>query len=177
MRKIITISPQREQRAGYYAHLSHQHTTEKHNFHDGSDYQKWLGMFKGKLGEEMFKVFLEEENIYYQEDPTTHKQPDNYDFLVSGYKLDVKTATGYFKEIIVDMVHQVTDRPKDIYILTFLNLEKKNGSMIGWVTREKLLETNLVKNHGHHNNYCMPIRELGSMEELVQILKRGKYVE
>ncbi|HFH9935022.1 hypothetical protein QSV38_06865 [Streptococcus parasuis] len=95
-------------------------------------------MYFGKLGEKAFKNLLLDNGIPFIEDDTGSDQADEYDFLVKGYKIDVKTRTKSFHTRTLEMVKQFHERPKDVYIVTYYNIEKDQMEFYGYIRADEL---------------------------------------
>lgn len=149
-----------------YAVLSKKYTSNRHDFHEGGLDNKQLKMYEGKLGEKIFKEYLIEHNFLYTEDNSPHTEPDNYDFLIQGTTFDVKTRTKAFHRRTLEMVEQLENRQKDIYISVYLEENKTNGKIVGWGTREDFLNTNPIENNGYLDNYVLYDNQLRSIEDL-----------
>lgn len=150
-----------------YALLSKKFTSNRHDFHEGGLDAKQRKMFEGKLGEKIFKMFLLENNIDFKEDNSSHKEADCYDFILPGeLKIDVKTRTEDFHTRTLEMVEQFKNKPKEIYISIRLYPDKKEGYIIGWCTKEDILNINRIENNGYLDNYVLFDNELKPIEEL-----------
>lgn len=154
-----------------YALLSKSHTSNRHDFHNGTLDDKQQKMFEGKLGEKIFKQWLIDHNIMYQEDNTHYTKPDEYDFIVNGITVDVKTRTQKFHTRTLEMVEQYNKNPKDVYISVRLYPETFNGNILGWITKEKILKINRVENLGYLNNYVVLDNELTDIAKLLGAFK------
>lgn len=154
------------QEAYNYAVLSRCFTSNRHDFHEGGLNNKQQKMFEGKLGEKIFKMFLDDNNIPYTEDSTGYDEEDNYDFeLFNQFTTDVKTRTKSFHTRTLEMVEQFEDNPKDIYVSVHLDFESKTGRIIGWTTKERISEINRIENNGYLDNYVLYDNELFSLED------------
>ena len=67
-----------------YSELSKSFTSNTHDFHEGGLNAKQRKMFEGKLGEKGIKEFFLEKKINFNEDESSHKYADEYDFIVFG---------------------------------------------------------------------------------------------
>lgn len=168
---LICISKNLIDEAHNYALLSRSHTSNRHDFHNGSLDDKQQKMFEGKLGEKVFKQWLLDHDISYKEDDTHYTQPDQYDFMIKGITIDVKTRTQKFHTRTLEMVEQYNKNPKDVYISVRLYPETKNGKILGWITKEKILKINRVENLGYLNNYVIMDNELTDITKLLGALK------
>lgn len=157
-----------------YARKSRVYTSDAHDFHSGGVDDKERKMLEGKLGEKVFKEFLISKGIGFLEDSSSHKEADDYDFLINDLKIDVKTRTQTFHIRTLEMVHQLSKRPKDIYISVKLSSNKKSGTIIGWCYREDFLNST-VENNGYTDNYVIYDKELRPIPELIRVLKFNQY--
>ena len=69
------------------------------------------------------------------------------------------------------MVEQYNKNPKDVYISVRLYPETKNGNILGWITKEKILKINRVENLGYLNNYVIMDNELTDITKLLGAFK------
>lgn len=153
--------------AAEYAKLSRAFTSNRHDFHAGGLNNKQKKMFEGKLGEKIFKIFLLNNNINFEEDHSSYTDADIYDFILpDNTTIDVKTRTQNFHIRTLEMVEQFNRKPKDIYISVRLHPDQFKGTIIGWFSKEHLLQVNRIENQGYLNNYVMYDRELHSVKEL-----------
>ena len=84
--------------------------------------------FEGKLGEKVFKMFLLDNNIPFQEDTTSYDEEDNYDFMIGNdTTIDVKTRTKSYHTRTLEMVEQFEDNPKDLSTI----IDMINGELNG----------------------------------------------
>lgn len=153
-----------------YAHRSAPYTSNAHDFHEGGLAAKERKMAEGKYGEKAFKMILQDNAIPFEEDRTTHRERDKYDFLLRTpereYKVDVKTRTEDFHTRTLEIKAQA-DGPyrKDIYVSARLH-RPYSIEFLGWYTREDMLNANHVENNGYLDNYVMYDNELRPMSEL-----------
>ncbi len=164
------------QEAQSYAHRAAPFTSDRHDFHEGGLAAKERKMAEGKYGEKAFKMILQNNNIPFKEDTTSHRERDKYDFLlrVPGheYKVDVKTRTEAFHTRTLELVEQAEGQyPKDIYISAKLT-RPYTIEFIGWYTREDMLQANHKENNGYLDNYAMYDNELRPMSELESTIIR-----
>jgi hypothetical protein len=156
-----------------YAIKSKKFTSNRHDFHEGGLDAKQRKMFEGKLGEKIFKMFLLNHEIDFEEDSTSHENADFFDFiLVDGTKIDVKTRTKDFHTRTLEMVEQFEKSPKEIYISIRLYPEKKEGFIVGWCTKEDIVSINRVENNGYLDNYVLFDKELRPVKDLLKKLKK-----
>lgn len=174
IRKEYTIPEELINEAARYAKLSRSFTSNRHDFHSGGLINKQKKMFEGKLGEKIFKLFLLDNNINFQEDTSDYKEADLYDFILpNGIKIDVKTRTQDFHIRTLEMVEQFTNKPKDIYISVRLYPDSFKGCIIGWFSKEDLLRINRIENQGYLDNFVMYDRELSSISILYDTILKN----
>jgi|SaaInlV_100m_DNA_6_1039743.scaffolds.fasta_scaffold03554_4 hypothetical protein len=155
-----------------YALKSREYTSNRHDFHEGGLDAKQQKMFEGKLGEKIFKVFLINNNILFDEDNSSHEDADDYDFILpDGTTIDVKTRTEGFHIRTLEMVEQFRKKPKDIYVSVRLFFGDKKGFIIGWCTKDDILRVNKIENQGYLDNYVMYDIDLNNINLLSQKLK------
>lgn len=154
-----------------YAELSKSYTSNTHDFHKGGLNNKKQKMFEGKLGEKIFKMFLIENNIQFEEDQTSFKEKDLYDFIINNkITVDVKTRTKSFHTRTLEMVKQFNINPKDIYISVYLNPNLLTGKIIGWISKEEILSKATIENQGYLDNYVLYDNQLNDIKDLIQFL-------
>ena len=165
------ISEDLKNEALNYAELSKTYTSDAHDFHDGGFLNKKIKMYEGKLGEKIFKMFLDENNISFEEDNTSHTESDKYDFIFPDKKtVDVKTRTKGFHSRTLEMVKQFNRNPKDIYVSVRLYDDKISGHILGWVSKKDILRINRIENNGYLDNYVIYDNELRPIEDLWNFL-------
>ena len=149
-----------------YAKLSKSFTSDTHDFHEGGLNAKQRKMFEGKLGEKGIKQYFIENNINFKEDESSHKDADEYDFIILStskkYFIDVKTRTQEFHIRTLEMVKQLKRKKIDIYISVKLSNQKNDYKIkiIGWCTKQDILKINRIENNGYLDNYVMYDNEL-----------------
>lgn len=159
-----------------YAKLSKSFTSDTHDFHEGGLNAKQRKMFEGKLGEKGIKQFFIVNNINFKEDESSHKDADEYDFIILGasqkYFVDVKTRTQKFHIRTLEMVKQLKRKKIDIYISVKLSNQKNDYKIkiIGWCTKEDILKINKIENNGYLDNYVMYDNELRNINDLKSFL-------
>jgi len=154
-----------------YALKSREYTSNRHDFHEGGLDAKQQKMFEGKLGEKIFKVFLINNRISFNEDNSSHEEADDYDFILpDGTTIDVKTRTEDFHTRTLEMVEQFRKKPKDIYVSIRLFFDDKKGFIIGWCTKDDILRINKIENQGYLDNYVMYDNDLNDINLLSQKL-------
>lgn len=153
-----------------YAVLSRSFTSNRHDFHAGGLTNKQQKMYEGKLGEKIFKLFLEDNAIEYSEDKSRFDEADEFDFkLPNGFLVDVKTRTKSFHTRTLELVEQFERKPKDIYVSVRLFDDLKSGMIIGWFSKKDVCRINRVENHGYLNNYTMYDADLRQMQQLYDL--------
>lgn len=156
-----------------YAKASSSFTSNRHDFHNGGLSNKELKMYEGKLGEKVFKEYLLSNEFRFIEDNTPHTEADDYDFLIGNTKFDVKTRTKSFHTRTLEMVEQMRQNPKDIYISVHLLENRTTGRIIGWCTKEDFLTTNKIENQGYLDNYVMYDNQLRPIDDLTKYIKEN----
>jgi hypothetical protein len=176
----VTISKTLEQEARDYATLSKSFTSNRHDFHEGGLSAKQRKMFEGKLGEKAVKQFFIDNNIKFEEDKSSHEEADFYDFLVyllngKELKVDVKTRTKNFHTRTLEMVEQMKQKPKDIYISVRLyDTSPFTVDLIGYAFKDDFLTSNRIENQGYLNNYVLFDKELKNINSLIAVLKKNE---
>lgn len=171
---LINVTQAMKDEASDYADLSRDYTSRNHDFHEGGPDNAKLKMYEGKIGEKAFRSWLDCEGIPYIEDNTPHDQADYYDFLINGFKIDVKTRTESYHTRTLELVNQFEERPKDIYVSTYYNRDTDNVELIGVISSAKLLSLNQIENHGYLDNYVAYDNQLGSMAAFKQYITTHK---
>ena len=176
--KLISIKKQFIEEAYLYAFKSREFTSNRHDFHEGGLNAKQRKMYEGKLGEKIFKQFLIDNDIYFDEDSSHHTEADKYDFIINEYLLvDIKTRTKDFHTRTLEMVEQFNKNPKHIYISVRLYTEDKNGFIVGWVGKKDFKKINRIENNGYLDNYVFYDNELRDINTLTEDIRRcGKQV-
>lgn len=155
-----------------YAKLSKSFTSDTHDFHEGGLKAKQRKMFEGKLGEKGIKQFFIENNINFKEDESSHKDSDEYDFIIyfnnNEYLVDVKTRTQNFHTRTLEMVKQMNSKNINIYFS--VKLEKVSTEyqiiILGWCYKEDFIKINRIQNQGYLDNYVLYDNELRHIETL-----------
>jgi len=115
-------------------------------------------MFKGELGEKIFKMFLIDNNVLFEEDHTNYTKADYFDFILpNSLKIDVKTRTQHFR---------TRTNLRILYISVRLYPEQFCGSMLGWFSKEDILRIKRIENNGYLDNYVFYDGELLPIEDL-----------
>src|SRR5699024_7771979 len=105
---------------------------------------------------------------------TSHEDADDYDFLILGYKIDVKTRTEKFHIRTLELVEQINKRPKDIFVSTYYDRNKMTVDLIGVISKNKLIQLNQIENHGYKDNYVAYDNQLSSMEVFKQFINKKR---
>lgn len=180
----FTIESWMIEEAQTYAILSARHTSDHHDFHRGGVAAKAEKMFEGKLGEKVFKAWLRQQGLPFDEDYTSHKEADQYDFLVAGQTIDVKTFTKDFHKRLLEMVEQYAKNPKDYYIAIRLHFEpftvheqagapifdlsqvsRQTASIVGWASKAEIGQAP-IENVGYRDNYRLWLSNLRGIDIL-----------
>lgn len=166
IREVYEIPDNLIQEAYNYALLSRKYTSNRHDFHSGGLNNKQQKMFEGKLGEKIFKMFLLDNNIPFQEDTTPYYEEDNYDFMIgNGTTIDVKTRTKSYHTRTLEMVEKFEANPKDVYVSVHLDFANKRGTIVGWTVSETIERINRIENNGYLDNYVLYDDELYPIED------------
>jgi|SRR5690625_4906739 len=165
----IKVTKEMKDEALEYSTLSQNYTSRRHDFHEGGANNAAPKMNEGKIGEKAFRFWLEREGIPYNEDKTSFKKPDDYDFIINGYRIDVKTRTEKFHTRTLEMVEQFKNRPKDIYVSVHYHRNTETVDLIGFISSKDLLNLNQIENQGYMNNYVAYDNQLNSMEDFKKI--------
>lgn len=175
----INIDPILISEAKSYASKSRAFTSNRHDFHEGGLSAKEKKMYQGKLGEKGMKQFFNDNNIVYLEDSTSFEEADLYDFIVydldgNALKVDVKTRTQDFHTRTLEMVEQMLNKPKDIYISVRLYDETDPYiSIVGFATNTDFKNINRIENNGYLDNYVLFDKELKPIDTLIKMLKKN----
>lgn len=163
--KHIKVTEEMKCEALQYSNLSRNHTSRRHDFHEGGADNASLKMNEGKIGEKAFRAWLDKEGIPYTEDSTSFDKADDYDFLINGYKIDVKTRTEDFHIRTLELVEQVENRSKDIYVSVHYHRDTDIVDLIGVISSNKLVQLNQIENHGYEDNYVAYDNQLGNLKD------------
>lgn len=184
----FTIEPWMIEEAQQYAVLSARHTSNRHDFHRGGIDGKAENMFVGKLGEKVFKAWLRQQGLPFDEDPTSHEEADQYDFRVVGRTIDVKTFTKDNHRLLLEMVEQYERNPKDYYVAVrlrygpftvgvnngvpvfdFNNIVQRTATILGWADKAEVGQAPIGTNR-YLRNYQLRLDNLRSVDSLAQEL-------
>lgn len=175
--QLMQIPEELIQEALDYAVKSRAYTSNRHDFHEGGLDAKQHKMFEGKLGEKIFKMILNENNIAYNEDNSSHTEADLFDFIMpDNATVDVKTRTQVFHTRTLEMVEQYHKNPKTLYVSVRLFTEAKQGFIIGWCTKEDIININRIENNGYLDNYVLHDNELKPIADLIDIFKQKGFI-
>lgn len=85
---------------------------------------------------------------------------DDFDLKIGSKKIEIKSATKNYFKYIMPKVHDVLKKPKDIYIGAKFNenTHPNEINVIGFLTREKILNYKTEKNKGAPY-YKIPIND------------------
>lgn len=175
----ITINPALEQEARNYATLSRSFTSDRHDFHEGGLSAKQRKMFEGKLGEKAIQQFFVANDIKFVADSSSHEQADLFDFIVydlhgNPLKVDVKTRTKKYHTRTLEMVEQMTKKPKDIYFSVQLYATNPfTVALIGYALKEDFLTANRIENLGYLDNYVLYDSELKTSSTIIDLLQKN----
>ena len=172
---MIQLTDHLIEEAKLYANRSANYLSARNSFHDGSHESRVQKMFEGKLGEKIFKTWLLDNRIPFTEDFTSYKNADNYDFIVGGKTIDIKTKIKDYDYKILEIKDTFDTRPKDIYIAVRLYLGTMEGEIEGGVSRQKMKEINRIVNLGYGDDYAIVEEELTPIETIKDyLLKQTK---
>lgn len=75
---------------------------------------------------------------------------DNYDMMINGKKVEIKSATKFHFKYIMPKVSNVFDRPKDIYVGCRYHemLEPNRVEIHGWMRHDDIIEYPIKQNKG-----------------------------
>ncbi|MFL2139001.1 hypothetical protein [Desemzia sp. FAM 23991] len=169
---IIKVTEDMKKEALEYSQLSKEFTSRRHDHHEGGSENAALKMYEGKIGEKAFRFWLDYNNIPYQEDETSHDSADFYDFLIKGYKIDVKTRTKSFHTRILERVEQFEKKPKDIYVSAHYYTDIEEVKLIGVISANRLKKLNPPESFGYEMNYFAHDYQLSSMETFKSTFKK-----
>lgn len=162
-----------------YAVKSHDFTSRGHDFHDGGADNASIKMNQGKLGERAFEAWLKQEGIPFIPDTSNFDEADSYDFIINGYKIDVKTRVADVpprKIRTLEMVEQFIARPKDIYVGASYFTKTDTVEIYGFIYAQKLKKLNHIEKLGekYKYNYVAYDNELRQMEDFKELVVNQK---
>lgn len=176
----ITIPENLVSEALEYAKLSRKFTSNRHDFHPGGLDNKQKKMFEGKLGEKGIKKLFMNYNVKFEEDSTSHEESDLYDFIVydskgNPLKVDIKTRTKSFHIRTLEMVEQLNNKTKDIYIsVRLFDKEPYEVEIIGFAIKKDFININRIQNQGYLDNYVLYDNELRQINTLLKHLQKNE---
>lgn len=90
---------------------------------------------------------------------------DDCDLIISGKKIEIKSATKYYFKYIMPKIHDLRAKPKDIYIGVKYDetISPHEIEIIGYLERDKILEFPVEKNKGAPY-YKVPLSSLKPIE-------------
>jgi hypothetical protein len=175
----LTITDAFVREAEEYATISKSFTSNRHDFHEGGLNAKQRKMFEGKLGEKAIKQFFINNNIKFEEDKSSHEEADYFDFIVfdlngNSLKVDVKTRTQNFHTRTLEMVEQMKNKPKDIYLSVRLyETTPFTVELIGYALKDDFLTINRIQNQGYLDNYVLFDKELKDVNLILSNLQKN----
>lgn len=132
-------------------------------------------IFFGKLGELIFSKFLLSKGIKHNTKGMLEVFPgtsnvDAFDFIIPKNKklIDVKTAyKNFHKRIIIPYDQFENGKAKDFYVGIFIDFEKKESTIYGYTTKEKMSAKEY--DFGEGLGYWVYLEELMPIDELLQM--------
>ncbi len=75
---------------------------------------------------------------------------DDCDLIISNKKVEIKSATKNYFRYLMPKIHDVRDKPKDIYIGTKYNetIEPNEVQILGFIKRSEILNYPISQNKG-----------------------------
>jgi hypothetical protein len=177
MNPKIKLTNDMKFKAHDYAVKSHDFTSRGHDFHEGGPDNASQKMNEGKLGERAFEAWLKQEGISFIPDSSNFDEADSYDFIINGYKVDVKTRVadvGAKKTRTLEMVEQFRTRPKDIYVGASYFTKTDTIEFYGFISAKKLEKLNPIENQGYKNNYVAYDKQLTPMSSFKELVVNRK---
>jgi|GEM_PF-2674589 hypothetical protein len=135
----------------------------------------------GIIGEMFFELFLEEHGVPYEkddfEDRENPKNPDKFDFMIAGKKIDVKT--GLFRRGVDIVLHQDSvgllipadqfeEKDIDIYVFVAIDQSDLIAHVIGWIRKPLVPLYGYLREDTNVLSWCVPIARLKRMDEFLQ---------
>jgi hypothetical protein len=167
-----------------YAISSARYTSNRHDFHGGGLANKAAKMFEGKLGEKIFKNWMIQQSLSFDEDHTSHEEADDYDFCVADRTIDVKTFTKDFHKRLLEMVEQYQKNSKDYYvavrirfdpftvklsgnniIFDFSGILQHSATIVGWASKADIGRAP-VHNFGYQDDHWLWLDKLRDINTL-----------
>ncbi len=92
---------------------------------------------------------------------------DDCDMIINAKKVEIKSATKNYFTKLMPKIHDVIDKPKDIYIGCKYNetVEPNEIQILGYITRSEILKYPVKQNKGAPY-YEVPLSELLPIEEI-----------
>lgn len=123
------------------------------------DVEAWRGivceMLVSKWLEDKFNVSTGAKGL------DTSGNADDYDLIINGKKVEVKSATKNYFRSIMPKIHDIIAKPKDIYIGAKYNetVEPNEVDVLGYIERAKILNYPVEQNKGAPY-YNIPLADL-----------------
>ena len=75
---------------------------------------------------------------------------DDYDMIINAKKVEIKSATKNYFRYLMPKIHDVRDKPKDIYVGVKYNetTEPDEIQILGYITRSEILKYPVKQNKG-----------------------------
>jgi hypothetical protein len=91
---------------------------------------------------------------------------DEYDLMIEGKKVEIKSATKNYFKYLMPKIHDVNNKPKDIYIGTKYNetIEPNEIQIIGFIKYSEILAYPIKQNKGAPY-YEIPLSVLKPIDE------------
>jgi hypothetical protein len=91
---------------------------------------------------------------------------DECDLMISGKKVEIKSATKNYFKYIMPKIYDITNKPKDIYIGVKYNetVEPNEIQIMGSITKQQIMKYPVKQNKGAPY-YEIPLNDLTSINE------------
>lgn len=91
---------------------------------------------------------------------------DECDLIISGKKVEIKSATKNYFKYIMPKIYDITNKPKDIYIGVKYNetVEPNEIQIMGSITKQQIMKYPVKQNKGAPY-YEIPLNDLTSINE------------
>lgn len=91
---------------------------------------------------------------------------DDCDLIINDKKIEIKSATKNYFKYLMPKIHDVRDKPKDLYIGVKYNetIEPNEINILGYIKRSAVLEFPIKKNKGAPY-YEVPLSELQAIDD------------
>lgn len=91
---------------------------------------------------------------------------DDYDMIINGKKIEIKSATKNYFRYLMPKIHDVNDKPKDLYIGAKYNetIEPNEVQILGYIKRSDILKYPIRQNKGAPY-YEIPLSTLLQIDE------------